>query len=109
MLSVPSTAAEGITGSVTWFDVQAVMYLVYLRIPTVGAKILRQYGIGPLPGVAMMVVPLPGAGSTVTVRYDRASVRTSCSLNACRRVSTKPCAGARWSGTACAAGVVRYS
>lgn len=41
-----------------------------------GAKILRQYGIGPLPGVAMMVVLISRGGwCTVTVRYDRASVR----------------------------------
>jgi diacylglycerol O-acyltransferase len=40
-----------------------------------GAKIVRQYGIGPLPGVAMMVVLISRAGyCTITTRYDRASV-----------------------------------
>ena len=40
-----------------------------------GAKVLRQYGIGPLPGVAMMVVLVSRSGwCTVTVRYDLASI-----------------------------------
>ena len=40
-----------------------------------GAKVLRQYGLGPLPGVAMMVVLISRGGMcTVTTRYDRASV-----------------------------------
>ena len=39
-----------------------------------GAKILRHYGIGPLPGVAMMVVLVSRAGyCTITTRYDRAA------------------------------------
>ena len=40
-----------------------------------GSKIVRQYGLGPLPGVAMMVslVSLGGV-CTVSVRYDRASI-----------------------------------
>jgi diacylglycerol O-acyltransferase len=40
-----------------------------------GARVERQYGLGPLPGVAMMVslVSLGGV-CTVTVRYDRASI-----------------------------------
>jgi hypothetical protein len=37
---------------------------------------LRQYGIGPLPGVAMMVVLISRGGyCTTTARYDRAAVR----------------------------------
>ena len=40
-----------------------------------GAKILRQYGLGPLPGVAMMVVLISRAGYvTITARYDRAAI-----------------------------------
>jgi diacylglycerol O-acyltransferase len=40
-----------------------------------GAKVLRQFGIGPLPGVAMMVVLVSRGGfATVTARYDRASI-----------------------------------
>jgi diacylglycerol O-acyltransferase / wax synthase len=40
-----------------------------------GAKVLRQYGLGPLPGVAMMAVLVSRGGTvTVTTRYDRASI-----------------------------------
>ena len=40
-----------------------------------GAKVLRQYGLGPLPGVAMMVVLVSRSGyCTITARYDRASI-----------------------------------
>jgi diacylglycerol O-acyltransferase len=39
---------------------------------------LRQYGIGPLPGVAMMVVLISRAGyCTISTRYDRASIDDS--------------------------------
>jgi diacylglycerol O-acyltransferase len=37
--------------------------------------VLRQFGIGPLPGVAMMVVLVSRGGyATVTARYDRAAI-----------------------------------
>jgi diacylglycerol O-acyltransferase len=37
---------------------------------------LRQYGFGPLPGVAMTVVLISRGGfCTITARYDRAAVR----------------------------------
>ena len=40
-----------------------------------GAKVLRQYGLGPLPGVAMMVVLVSRGGfATITARYDRAAI-----------------------------------
>ena len=39
-----------------------------------GARVDRQYGMGPLPRVAMMVVLISRAGiCTVTFRYDTAS------------------------------------
>ena len=78
VLSVlPTLVLEGITGSVIGSDVQASNVPVYPGDTYVaGAKILRQYGIGPLPGVAMMVVLISRGGwCTITVRYDRASVR----------------------------------
>ena len=78
VLSVlPTLVLEGITGSVIGADVQASNVPVYPGDTYVaGAKILRQYGIGPLPGVAMMVVLISRGGwCTITVRYDRASVR----------------------------------
>jgi diacylglycerol O-acyltransferase / wax synthase len=78
VLSVlPTAVLEGITGSVVGSDVQASNVPVYPGDTFIaGAKILRQYGIGPLPGVAMMVVLISRGGwCTITVRYDRAAVR----------------------------------
>jgi diacylglycerol O-acyltransferase / wax synthase len=78
VLSVlPTTMLESITGSVVASDVQASNVPVYPGDTYLaGAKILRQYGIGPLPGVAMMVVLMSRGGfCTITVRYDRAAVR----------------------------------
>jgi WS/DGAT/MGAT family acyltransferase len=78
VLSVlPTPVLEGITGSVIGSDVQASNVPVYPGDTYIaGAKVLRQYGIGPLPGVAMMVVLISRGGwCTITVRYDRASVR----------------------------------
>ncbi|KZS79652.1 diacylglycerol O-acyltransferase [Mycobacterium kansasii] len=74
---LPTAVLEGITGSVVGSDVQASNVPVYPGDTFVaGAKILRQYGIGPLPGVAMMVVLISRGGwCTITARYDRASVR----------------------------------
>jgi WS/DGAT/MGAT family acyltransferase len=78
VLSVlPTAVLEGITGSVIGSDVQASNVPVYPGDTYIaGAKVLRQYGVGPLPGVAMMVVLISRGGwCTITVRYDRASVR----------------------------------
>jgi len=78
VLSVlPTAVLEGITGSVVGSDVQASNLPVYPGDTYIaGAKILRQYGIGPLPGVAMMVVLISRGGwCTITARYDRASIR----------------------------------
>jgi diacylglycerol O-acyltransferase len=77
MLSlVPDTVLESMAGSVVNSDVQASNVPVYAGDTFIaGAKILRQYGLGPLPGVAMMVVLMSRAGYiTVTARYDRAAV-----------------------------------
>jgi diacylglycerol O-acyltransferase / wax synthase len=73
--SVLGTVAESIVNS----DVQASNVPMYPGDTFVaGAKILRHYGIGPLPGVAMMVVLVSRAGYvTITTRYDRAAVTDS--------------------------------
>ena len=73
---LPDSVLEGIAGSVVNSDVQASNVPVYPGDTFIaGAKILRQYGLGPLPGVAMMVVLISRAGYiTVTTRYDRAAV-----------------------------------
>lgn len=74
---LPTAVLEGLTASVVGSDVQASNVPVYPGDTYLaGAKILRQYGIGPLPGVAMMVVLISRGGwCTITARYDRASVR----------------------------------
>lgn len=86
VLSVlPTAVLEGITGSVIGSDVQASNVPVFPGDTyIVGAKVLRQYGIGPLPGVAMMVVLISRGGwCTITVRYDRASVRNEALFAQC--------------------------
>jgi hypothetical protein len=63
-------------GSIVGSDVQASNVAVYPGDTFIaGSKILRHYGLGPLPGVAMMVVLVSRAGYvTITTRYDRASI-----------------------------------
>src|ERR1700757_2180725 len=82
---LPTPLLEGITGSVIGSDVQASNVPVYPGDTYIaGAKILRQYGVGPLPGVAMMVVLISRGGwCTITVRYDRASVRNEALFAQC--------------------------
>lgn len=77
LLSVlPDALLEAMTGSVVSSDVQASNVPVYQEDTFIaGAKVLRQYGLGPLPGVAMMVVLVSRSGwCTVTARYDRAAI-----------------------------------
>lgn len=73
---LPSALLEAMSGSVIAADVQASNIPVYPGDTFIsGAKVLRQYGIGPMPGVAMMVVLVSRGGwATITVRYDRASI-----------------------------------
>ena len=73
---LPDTLLESMAGSVVNSDVQASNVPVFPGDTYIaGAKILRHYGIGPLPGVAMMVVLVSRGGYiSVTARYDRASI-----------------------------------
>lgn len=73
---LPDTVLESIAGSIVNSDVQASNVPVYAGDTFIaGAKVLRQYGLGPLPGVAMMVVLISRSGyCTISVRYDRASI-----------------------------------
>ncbi|MDV3127729.1 wax ester/triacylglycerol synthase family O-acyltransferase [Mycobacterium sp. 21AC1] len=73
---LPDTFLESMAGSVVNSDVQASNVPVFAGDTYIaGAKILRHYGLGPLPGVAMMVVLISRSGYvTVTARYDRAAV-----------------------------------
>lgn len=73
---LPDAVLESITGSVIASDVQASNVPVYQGDTFIaGAKVLRQYGLGPLPGVAMMVVLVSRSGyCTISARYDRAAI-----------------------------------
>jgi diacylglycerol O-acyltransferase len=73
---LPDALLENVVSSVVSADVQASNVPMYAGDTFIaGAKVLRQYGIGPLPGVAMMAVLISRGGMcTVTTRYDRASV-----------------------------------
>jgi diacylglycerol O-acyltransferase len=73
---LPDSVLETMAGSVVNSDVQASNVPVYAGDTFIaGAKVLRQYGIGPLPGVAMMVVLISRSGyCTITTRYDRAAI-----------------------------------
>ena len=76
---VPDTVLESMAGSVVNSDVQASNVPGYPGDTFIaGAKILRHYGIGPLPGVAMMAVLMSRGGwVTITTRYDRAAIDDS--------------------------------
>jgi diacylglycerol O-acyltransferase len=73
---LPDSFLESMAGSIVGSDVQASNVPVYPGDTFIaGAKVLRHYGLGPLPGVAMMVVLVSRAGYvTITTRYDRASI-----------------------------------
>ena len=78
VLSVlPTALLQAITNPVSPWDVVASNVPSYKGDAHVaGAKVLRQYGLGPLPGVAMVFNLLSGGEwCTITVRYDRAAVR----------------------------------
>ncbi|MBI3217674.1 MAG: wax ester/triacylglycerol synthase family O-acyltransferase [Mycobacterium sp.] len=84
---LPDAALEAMTGSVVVSDVQASNVPVFQADTFIsGAKVLRQYGLGPLPGVAMMVVLVSRSGyCTVTARYDRASITDEVLFAQCLR------------------------
>jgi diacylglycerol O-acyltransferase len=73
---VPDNVLESMAGSVVNSDVQASNVPGYPGDTYIaGAKVLRHYGIGPLPGVAMMAVLISRGGwVTVSTRYDRAAI-----------------------------------
>ena len=73
---LPDPMLESVVGSMVSGDVQASNVPMYAGDTYIaGTKVLREFGIGPLPGVAMMAVLISRGGMcTVTTRYDRASV-----------------------------------
>jgi diacylglycerol O-acyltransferase len=72
---LPDAALETVTARLTPPDIQASNVPGYWRETFLaGARVERQYGMGPLPRVAMMAVLISRAGTcTVTFRYDTAS------------------------------------
>ena len=72
---LPDAALETITARLTPPDIQASNVPGYWQETFLaGARVDRQYGMGPLPRVAMMAVLISRAGiCTVTFRYDTAS------------------------------------
>jgi diacylglycerol O-acyltransferase len=76
---LPGPILDAVSGMITPPDVQASNVPGY-HVDTfiAGARVERQYGLGPLPGVAMMVVLVSRAGvCTVAARYDTASITDS--------------------------------
>ncbi len=72
---LPDAALETVIARLTPPDIQASNVPGYQQETFLaGAKVERQYGMGPLPRVAMMAVLISRAGTcTVTFRYDTAS------------------------------------
>jgi len=72
---LPDAALEAITARLIAADIQASNVPGYGQETFLaGARVDRQYGMGPLPRVAMMAVLISRAGiCTVTFRYDTAS------------------------------------
>jgi diacylglycerol O-acyltransferase len=72
---LPDPALLAITDRITPPDVQASNVPGYTQETFLaGARVERQYGMGPLPRVAMMAVLISRAGiCTLTVRYDTLS------------------------------------
>ena len=72
---LPDAALEMVAERITASDIQASNVPGYAQETFLaGARVDRQYGIGPLPRVAMMAVLISRAGiCTVTFRYDTAS------------------------------------
>jgi diacylglycerol O-acyltransferase / wax synthase len=86
VLSVlPDAALLPIAGRITSADIQASNVPGYAEETFLaGAKVERQYGMGPLPGVAMMAVLISRAGTcTITIRYDTASFAVPDQLEKC--------------------------
>jgi diacylglycerol O-acyltransferase / wax synthase len=82
---LPDAALLPIAGRITSADIQASNVPGYAEETFLaGAKVERQYGMGPLPRVAMMAVLISRAGTcTVTFRYDMASFAVPDQLEKC--------------------------
>jgi diacylglycerol O-acyltransferase / wax synthase len=82
---LPDEALYEVVSRVTPPDIQASNVPGYTRETFLaGARVYRQYGLGPLPRVAMMAILISRAGTcTVTFRYDTASFAAADQLEKC--------------------------
>lgn len=73
IVNLPGPVLAALEGKMTMHDIQASNVMSY-PIPTymAGAKVLAQYGVGPVPGVAMMATMITrDGGCFISTRYDR--------------------------------------
>lgn len=85
LVVLPQVLLQGLDGRINGPDVQASNVASY-PVDTwfAGRKVLAQYGIGPLPGVGMMVTMISRAGRCyVAARYDRLSFDDDALLARC--------------------------
>jgi diacylglycerol O-acyltransferase / wax synthase len=82
---LPDDALYGFVERITPPDVQASNVPGYAQETFLaGARVDRQYGLGPLPRVGMMAILVSRAGTcTVSFRYDTASFAASDQLEKC--------------------------
>jgi diacylglycerol O-acyltransferase / wax synthase len=85
---LPDATLETVMARITPPDIQASNVPGYGQETFLaGARVDRQYGMGPLPRVAMMAVLISRAGiCTVTFRYDTASFTAVDQLEKCLRL-----------------------
>ena len=85
---LPDETLLEVTERITPPDIQASNVPGYAQETFLaGARVDRQYALGPLPRVAMMAILVSRAGTcTVTVRYDTASFSAGDQLEKCLRL-----------------------
>ena len=82
---LPDETLMGVIERITPPDIQASNVPGYAQETFLaGARVDRQYGMGPMPRVAMMAILISRAGTcTVTFRYDTASFTAADQLETC--------------------------
>jgi diacylglycerol O-acyltransferase / wax synthase len=82
---LPDEALQAVTDRITPPDIQASNVPGYAQETFLaGARVARQYALGPLPRVAMMAILVSRAGTcTVSFRYDTASFTAGDQLEKC--------------------------
>jgi len=82
---LPDEVVQGVFDRITPADIQASNVPGYAQETFLaGARVDRQYGMGPMPRIAMMAVLISRAGTcTVTCRYDTASFTVPDQLEKC--------------------------